>query len=381
MPRFPLFAACTLAACVPEAPTFDPVDAENVISGTVVVDAPDRLGPAVLFLSAADDPMPPLGTGSPVNFLALPQGAFEGEGEPDPTGGLAGAPFAFTGVADGDWLVTGLADLDRDFHPFAAGGAFAGATCGDLVGAYVASAADPTPAPVPVAAGVVVEDLPVLLTRRLTTERPAFQVAYGELVRADAAAGLPQTLRLETTAVHASVLTAGEPLTLDLAGPFDAERDTPCQTAFLATAIDADANGLPDPHPDAPGAPLYDLWPRVYLQWLPGPDDPPLAPGERWVSQAVPSPSHVLYGELAPLNAPKLLAALDLVWLPAAIHERPNGSAEVVTDPNRLPAGAWSVTVVQQTGQTWTVPNGLSQAESLDPSFNPASQGWTVFLR
>jgi len=44
-------------------------------------------------------------------------------------------------------------------------------------------------------------------------------------------------------------------------------------------------------------------------------------------------------------------------------------------DPDQIPRGAWSITAISETGQTWTVPNELVQSVSTDElSFQPHTQ-------
>jgi hypothetical protein len=76
-----------------------------------------------------------------------------------------------------------------------------------------------------------------------------------------------------------------------------------------------------------------------------------------------------------------------VAFLPAAQHTFPsaegecpgvwsNGTCvETVLDPDQIPRGAWSITAIAETGQTWTVPNELVQSVSTDEvSFQPLTQ-------
>jgi hypothetical protein len=74
-------------------------------------------------------------------------------------------------------------------------------------------------------------------------------------------------------------------------------------------------------------------------------------------------PAPVLTGQV-PLGVPTPLTRYELIWVPAAQHVLPDGSVEVVTAPD-LPAGAWALSVVSFTGQTWTVPNELATEAAL----------------
>ena len=124
------FLALTMLGCGWEAPVIgDGEAATNVITGNVVVNAPEVSGPALVLLYDAFDPPPPEGTGRPINLASVAEDAFSG-GD-----GVLSAPFALTGVPAGTWLVTALLDQDQDFHPLI--DATAGSTCGDMLGAYL----------------------------------------------------------------------------------------------------------------------------------------------------------------------------------------------------------------------------------------------------
>jgi hypothetical protein len=58
---------------------------------------------------------------------------------------------------------------------------------------------------------------------------------------------------------------------------------------------------------------------------------------------------------------------------------RADGTEEQVAAPD-LPEGVWGVTVVESTGQTWTIPNNLAGSVSLSSDFDPASQATAVVV-
>ena len=372
-----------VSSCAWEAPPYGRSVPENVVSGSIFVAVPDVQGDAIVFLTDAENPMPPLGTGSPATFAAVPLNNFGG------AGGLSAADFTVTGVPDGNWTVTGLLDVDQDFHPLVPGSALAGATCGDVIGAWVADLSVPLPTVLSVSGGELASNVTVTLARQLTTERPAFTLQQaGALSRVDAAASpqAPQGFRLESTGVFAGF---GSDVSLRLDGPFNPDAPQPCQTGFLVEVPDADGDGQPDAHPFLP-APFFDVSPDIFLQWLPptddsgaelGPDGEPLD-GRSWASIAVPSPAGVQDGSLpAPGSGPALVPHLDLLWIPAGTASQ-DGRPEVnINDPRDLPEGAYAVTVVLPTGQTWTVPNGLAAAVSTQPDrFDPATQGAVLLM-
>lgn len=346
-----------LFACAWEPPV-DP-DAPpvlNVVSGQVLVTGAPATAPTFVLVFDAANPGPPDGTGSPLTFASVPGEAYTGEGA-----GIQSADYAVTQLADGDYLLNALMDVDGDFQPFLSSNA--GATCGDWVGAHVADLATGEPAVVSVSGGVELDDVTIAVGYEMTTERPAFTLSAPTISQTSTDL---QLFHLDSTGIYSQVVT--------LEGPFDGT--DPCGTYFLFYAVDADADGAPDPHPEpalaAAGA--YDIWPRVYLQYL-GTD---LEAGESWAAEAVVYPGVLLTGQV-PVGVPTPVTGLDLVWVPAALHTLPDGTEEVVTPPN-LPAGAWSITVVSITGQTWTVPNELPAFPATDAAFDPATQGASLLV-
>lgn len=345
-----LFSACAWDPPLdPEAPAV-----RNVLSGEVLVTGTDTVAPTFVLLFDAAAPPPPEGTGSPLTFAAVPAEAYTGGGA-----GVQAGRFALTGVPDGTWLLTALMDMDGDFQPLLS--SHAGATCGDWVGAHLADLSTGEPAPVTVGGGVELDDVVVTVGVEMTTERPAFALTAPSLVQTSTD---PQLFRVDSIGVASSVLTLAAPGT------------DPCGTSFLFYAPDADGDGAPDPHPEPAfaAAGLYDLWPKVYLRYL----GAELEPGESWTAEAVVYPGPLLDGT-APVGVPTPVTALDVVWVPAARHTFPDGSAATVAAPN-LPGGAWSVTVVSLTGQTWTVPNELASFPAADASFDPSTQAATLLV-
>lgn len=363
-----------LAACVyeppldPDAPTVD-----NVLAGDVVVTGADAVAPTFVLLFDAADPPPPVGTGSPIDFTGVRAEDYTGVASSGQGGGIQAAPWSITAVPSGSWLVTALMDTDGDFQPLLS--VTAGATCGDWLGAHLADIATGEVGVVTVADGTLLDDITVVVGTQLTTERPAFTMPPTTVTQTSAEL---QLLSLGSIGVHAA-LTAEQ--TLDLDGPFDGS--DPCGTMFLFYAPDADADGAPDPHPNPALAAqgLYDIWPKVYLQYYGADVTQPgvgLEPGESWAAEAVVYPAPLLTGD-ATLGAPTPRTSLDVVWIPGAVHTLPDGTEETVYAPD-LPPGLWSITVVQYTGQTWTIPNELPAFPSTDAAFDPLSQavGLTV---
>ncbi|MCO4743435.1 MAG: hypothetical protein KC912_01515 [Proteobacteria bacterium] len=383
---------------------------ENVLSGEVVlaISIEQELGPVILLVADANNPSPPEGTGSPITLTTISPDEFSVG-----TNGLLSAPFTVTGIPDGEWLITGFMDIDRDFTPLF--GPFGGATCEDVLGAHISDLTTQEIVPITVGGGDRVDNLAVTLGIQLSTERPAFTLEPS--VTADASfdngtavqlglvdpLGLPQTFRVESTAVHANALG----LPYELNGPFDWTDPAPCETGMLVTVYDKDLDGVADDHPDFPGVGLSDIWPRVFLTYLgtsqnaDGSWNGAPAEGESWAGVAAYSPlaNHDLTAIAAIdgadndrdgavdeageqlLNTPVILAGIDLAWLPAALHFTPDGESEMVVDESEIPAGHWDVTVILETGQTWTVPNAMAVSTSTDPGFEPARQAETLYLQ
>jgi len=135
----------------------------------------------------------------------------------------------------------------------------------------------------------------------------------------------------------------------------------------------ADLDGEPDPHPDEALAAMgaLDAWPRVYLEYQ-GDGFVALDPGERYLAEAIVDPLF-LETEQLELGVPTPVTALELLFLPAALHQLSDGSEEEVQGLD-LPSGSWAITVVQLTGQTWTVPNELADHDASSGDFDPFSQ-------
>lgn len=379
------FAVLGLAACEERVPLAeDPIEGPAVVRGTVVVSGPAPPATTYILIYPADDPPPPAGTGRPLTFGSVPATAFAQRS------GVFEASYevAVPSVDQADVLVTALVDVDNDFFPlppFAS--VLGGATCGDYLGAHVRDLESGEIAEVELVRNRVTAGVTVLVAREASIERPAFVFQGGSpvLSRDLAAQGELQTFRLASTGVAAVRSSEGDDLPLlDITGPFDGTDS--CDTALWVTVYDRDGDGQPDPSPDfPPETGLIDAWPKVVLQYLGPLDDrgvvqPSLEPGESWAMRAALFPDAVWFGSV-PLNQPTPLTQAEWIFVPAAAHTLPDGSERVVTDPSELPAGAWSVTLINIAGQTWTVPNALAQVGTVDPRrFDPQSQAGALVL-
>ncbi|MFT6159997.1 MAG: hypothetical protein ACJA00_002589 [Myxococcota bacterium] len=408
----PLLALVACDELIPLDPDLDGPD--NTISGAVVISFPGEPATAIILAGRADNPLPPNGTGRPVTLTTVPATDFS------QANGVQSADYAMNGLPDGDWLLSGLIDIDGDFHPNI--DALAGATCGDIVGGHIVSLTDTTFAAISVDGGNEATGITVTLASTLPVERPAFfpltaTGAPGIPVVDRARAAEPQGFALQTTGIHAALRRPdGTPsITYDLEGPYTVDPASPaegnpfglapssvydvfspsCDTAFFAQFLDDDGDGIPDPHPSVPG--VFNSWPQIGLTWVGVPVDTTGdgAPdsfsregreSESWSALSVLSPLLLQAG--VPVGIPVLLSQLPVVWVPAA--QRSSASTEddctgtwvsgvctdLITTPADLPAGAWAITVIESTGQTWTVPNTLATSSSTDAAgFLPALQG------
>jgi len=360
-------AALTLLACEPP-PVFPGADkrqnsSSGRIEGNVVITTAAR-GKVVLFLYDAARPPPPVGTGRPLTFTVLSRenvfGADEGSAGPFT------APFAFSLVAPGNYLVRGFIDANDDFIPWY--GATADATAGDVGGAAV----DPvTRAPRVIVVGtdeagspVPALDVAVSFTdaAKVPLDRPIFSV-LGGADSVTVSGTTPTVIELQATPIVDGVMNQPSP-------------------GFLLRFVDDNADGMPD---DANGDGVPDLWPRVVVRKLSEqsvlldendldkngvldatgvsyvhadsstdnvPDLVVLAAGfdpTEYAAQLVDGTGRV---KQTPTPVPKL----KLVLRPRAL----DASNPAAIQPLQLvPAGRWAITVIQQTGQTWRVPNEL----------------------
>ncbi len=334
------------------------------IEGTVVASTAAR-GPAVLFLFDAAKPPPPAGTGRPLAFTVVTEEALFHGAAPGLRATVT-APFAFSLVASGKYLVQGFIDSGHDFVPWY--GVTAGMNAGDvgggvgltqtfsgILGVSVVEVKELDGQPQPLL-NLVAEFGDELKT---PVDRPVFSLP------SDGA------LQLGATATR---------VTLTLA-PMNQGLIHQAQPAFLVRLVDDDLDGKPD---DANGDGVPDAWPRVVVRKLEDgaaslavetsadrehvdtktgatvpadgvPDVTVLAAGfdlRALLPRLVDDGGHVLPGPLP-------VSSLDLEIKPLALDVSTPGSPQVVKG---VPSGRYAVTVIQSTGQAWTVPNELAPA-------------------
>lgn len=334
------------------------------IEGTMVASTAAR-GPAVLFLYDAAKPPPPFGTGRPLAFTVVTEETLF-HGAAAGTRATFTAPFAFSLVASGKYLVQGFIDAGHDFVPWY--GVTAGMNAGDVGGGVGLTRTFSGNLGVGVVEVVEVDgqpqpllDLVAYFDDELKTpvDRPVFSLPGDGAVTLGATS---TKLTLTLSPVNQGLIHEAQP-------------------AFLVRLVDDDLDGKPD---DANGDGVPDAWPRVVVRKLE--DDPStLAPetsadrahvdaktGATLPADGVPDVTVLAAGfdltALLPrlvdasghvLPGPLLVSSLDLVVKPMALDVAAPGQPQVVKG---VPAGRYAVTVIQSTGQTWTLPNELAPA-------------------
>lgn len=359
---------------VPEVVPSDDYPAASGLSGDVVLyNGGDDPGVGHVVVYAADDLPPPNGFGSPVDLATISPDAWGSAGSSG-VEGVVSAPWSITGLPDGDYVLSALIDNDGDFNPFL-GDFAAGATCGDQLGGYLLTGASAQVLPVTVEGPHHQDGLSLLVGDPLPFERPAFVVAEqaGETMpRLDLEENLFSIADfewgLESTAIDHPFLTLNDPQSND------------CPTRFTVSTIDADGDGLADPHPLQAAADFgaVQMWPRVLLRLVADENGDP--PERTWLSEALidfrdpgddtfPLPRALSYGAdwtppryLTP-NVPTTTSSLPLIWTGKAVPLLEDGTpGEEISGPD-LPAGVWGVIVMNQTGQIWVLPNSLSSED------------------
>jgi len=387
-----LTTACDAPPVVPTADKRQNTETAR-IEGQVVVQSQAR-GDVVVLLYAAERPPPPAGSGRPISFTIVPMEKVFGQdldrrdAKGLPTSGPFTAPFAFSLVPEGKYLVRGFVDSDTcrrvptpstchapDFNPFY--GVTGEPNQHDVGGAAV-NLNDPkrSPLEITIARGADNKLVPALGVSasfadnaRVPFDRPAFELAQA-----------PRVLQDGTQLVTLKTLTVGEG-GVNQAPP-----------GFFVRYVDNDADGQPD---DADGNGAWDLWPRVIVRKLSS--DPQAVPGLtdendldrngildaegteyeslegtdslpdlvvmpagivpdaallQQLNDSDGTPKRNLDGSLVLAMAPSLTVAI----LPTAL----NAAGARPVPLKAVPAGAYSLMLMQFTGQTWKVPNELA---------------------
>jgi hypothetical protein len=371
----------------PVRPTADHRQGQQLsrIEGQVVVQSRAR-GNAIVLLYDAARPPPPQGAGRPLSFTVIPARTLFGPADPGSSGPFT-APFSFSLVAPGRYLLRGFIDVDTcsasappchgpDFIPWY--GVTGEPNAGDVGGAAV----DPLTrlprvvevAPGPDGALQATTGVTVSFSDSSTVpERPAFHVVGDS--RFNPAAG-PKRLDLWPLHLQAGVMDVRPP------GP-----------ALLVRYVDDNGDGVPDDTNGDHQVDPWDLWPRVVVrklvdaqgltgkQWLADENDLDRdgvldaegtdytrADGtsdglpDQVVLAAMLAPDPALLDALRkPDGTPRMEAvpvpSLGVLVMPRALDARdPRNPVPL----RSVPSGRYAVTLVQFTGQTWRVPNELS---------------------
>lgn len=316
--------------------------ATGSIRGNVVYSGAAKAAGNIIVQAYLDDPAnppPPLGAARPVRVKIVRAS------EVTPTSTGFSAPYQIDGLAPGNYIVQGLADLDGNFGALSI---LMTPTKGDLTGAVI----DPsTLLPRSIAVGSSqVSGQDVTLAQQEALDPPAFTIDAATPAQMPADQVTPVRFNLRATPLSFPVGQAKAPhfavqLIRNSGG----------------AAVDADHDGLPD------------VWPRVFLVRL-DPSDP------AGLTQYVSPDTHATATQVIP-------AAVDPTpFLPALQPQAVGNAPPVITDqlsivarpllldltnpaaPRRLPPqpGSYKIVLVTQSGQVWQIPNEAGSA-ALDP--------------
>jgi hypothetical protein len=364
------------------------------IEGSLVVQSRAR-GNAVVFLYDVERPPPPAGTGRPIAFTVIPAEKLFGAALGSTMPGPFTAPFTFSLVPKGRYLLRGFIDADTcgatpgptpcrkpDFIPWY--GVTSEPNAGDVGGAAV----DPSngePLVLEVTEDAAGQLQPVVGvsvsfsdTARVPVDRPSFAVATPDRLMGST----PKALRLQSKAFQLGAVDQRPP-------------------GFVISYVDANKDGVPD---DANKDGIPDFWPRVVvrklgeglleendkdrngiLDELANPDlDYLHADGSKdgkpdlvvLAAGLLPDPviSALTDENGAPRMTPVVVPELQVVVRPLALDaSNPAAPAQL----RELPKGRYTVVLIQSTGQTWRVPNELAPGIAEEAGLTPEeSQGY-----
>jgi hypothetical protein len=345
------------------------------ISGNVVVQSKARGNVVVLLFDAAHPP-PPDGTGRPLSFTVIPQQTVFGNAASGDSGPFT-APYSFSLVAPGAYILKGFVDANLDFIPwyFCTGDV----DQGDVGGAAV----DPVtflPRVISVDANTPADGVPVSFsdTATVPVDRPVFSPGPTQAITVQPSM-TPTGITLTIEPVNQGVILEKAPI-------------------FLARFIDNNGDGQPD---DANGDGIPDMWPQVIVRKVD--KNNPLLDENDLDKNGIIDATGADYDHLNTMNGNMIPAdgKPDAVVLAAAInpadpsfplapllldnmgHVKPQPTpvtklpvlikyfALDASDPAKpvplykVPGGQWAIYVIQETGQTWRVPNELMPGVAL----------------
>jgi len=360
-----VFTACEAPKIFPGADKRQSGEPTARIEGEVVVSTAAR-GKIVLFLYDAARPPPPTGTGRPLTFTVVSRDSIFA-GATDGDLGPFTAPFAFSLVAPGKYLIRGFIDTNDDFIPWY--GVTADVNTGDVGGAAV----DPvTHIPRVIEVGVDEHGTPIPALKvpvsfsdaaKVPLDRPVFEVAgTPEFVEVSAPATV---IEVQARPIEDGVIHESSP-------------------AFLLRFVDDDGDGAPD---DANGDGVPELWPRVVVRKLAAGQGPLVDENDLDGDGIIDAEGvDYLHADGSQDGKPDLVvlaAGFDPTEYAAALFDAQGHVKQTptpvthlklvirpialdATDPrapaplSAMPSGDYAVTIIQQTGQTWRVPNELA---------------------
>lgn len=183
------------------------------------------------------------------------------------------------------------------------------------------------------------QGFPLAVRGAVADEPPAFEVD-----------GTPAEVTLDDLP---GVPTAVTVTASDVGGRLDRRH-----VGFRVGLVDEDGDGLPD---DADGDRIPDLWPRVFLRWLPRPGQQ--RPGTTTVRPAVFDPTPFLAELGRDVTRTVLADRLQLFVLSQAQELTQGAGRTEVRFLAEAPAGDYQLVALARTGQYWLMPNDLASTD------------------
>ena len=248
-------------------------------------------------------------------------------------------------------------------------------TCHDWLGMYYTDLDTKDFGVIDLEGGELVEGITVIVDRENTIQRPAWQFVEDDTHSTilDTSAFGPK-ITLDAIGVDANLDGAQ----YALEGPYDGTTD--CQTTFWTYTPDADGDGAADPHPNENFSVLgfKEYWPRVFMRYLGETPE-----NEYYGTELV--PLDALLNNYPDLNTPTANNQLTYQYADKALHffrDEDGVLTSELIEGDAVPRGDWLVTVIQYTGQTWTLPNELPDYPAWEGStFDPSLQGHYVTMQ